>query len=58
MANEMSYKTHDKSTVLYAKKIISIVNDLEKYKNTFNIKDYQFLSTDRMAKEYIDYIKL
>ncbi len=58
MANAMSNKTQDNSTNLYAEKILAMVKDLEQYQKTFNIKDYQFLSTDRMAKEYIDYIKL
>ena len=53
-----SKKIIDKSTKEFAEKIVEVVNNLDYYKNNFNIKDYEFLSSKRMAKEYINYIEL
>lgn len=56
-AEKISKKTKDRSTTEFAKKILDISEKLKEYES-FNASDYEFLSSKRMAKEYIDYIKL
>ena len=58
LAEEMGAKVKDKSTKEFVENILKVANDIDKYKKGFNIKDYEFLSTKRMAQEYIEYIKL
>lgn len=57
VALNMSKKIIDSSTKEFAEKINYLINNLEYYKK-FNFSDYEFLSSKRMAKEYINYIKL
>lgn len=56
-AYKISLKKKDKSTKEFANSILNVSKSLEKYKN-INREEYEFLSTKRMAKEYVDYIKL
>lgn len=58
IATKLSEKVTDCSTPYFAEKICDVANGLEKYQSNFDIKEYEFLSSDRMAKEYIEYIKL
>lgn len=58
MAEKLSLKIKDSSTNEFVEKILSSVNQLDIYKNDFNVKDYDFLSIDRMAEDYINFIKL
>lgn len=58
VANKMSKRIKDKSTNEFVEKVCLVAKDLKKYQSNFNSKEYDFLSTNRMAKEYIDYIKL
>lgn len=58
LATKMSYKKYDNSTELFADKVIDVANNLENYKNNFDLKEFEFLNLERMASEYIDYIKL
>ena len=58
MASKMATKSVDSSTKEFAIKILSVVDNLQYYQKTFNKQDYDFLSSQRMAKEYIDFIKL
>lgn len=55
-AYNMSLKKSDRSTDKFVEAIIIISKNLDKYKN-INRNEYQFLSLERMSKEYIDYIK-
>lgn len=54
----MCKKAVDKSTKEFAQKIIEVTSKLDYFNQNFNQKDYDFLSSKRMAREYIDYIKL
>ena len=56
-AYSMSLKSFDRSTIKFADAILDTIVNLDKFKQ-FNRNDYNFLSLDRMAREYIDYIKL
>ncbi len=58
LAEEMGSKVKDESTKEFVEKILKVANDINKYREGFDIKDYEFLSTKRMAKEYIEYIKI
>ncbi len=55
---EMTKKKVDSSTNEYVRKLEDIVSNLDYYRDesNFNIDDYAFLSMERMAQEYIDYI--
>ena len=57
LASKMSKKVIDSSTKDFAQKIIEITTNLRKYES-FKKTDYAFLSSKRMAKDYIDFIKL
>ena len=56
-AYNMSLKKKDISTQQFANNILEVAKNLDKYKN-IDRNEYQFLSTDRMAQEYIEFIKL
>ena len=56
-AYNMSLKKKDISTQQFANNILEVAKNLDKYKN-IDRNEYQFLSTDRMAREYIEFIKL
>lgn len=58
IASKIAKKRVDSSTKEFAEKILLISKNLEEYKNTFNIKEYEFLSCKRMGKEYIDFVNL
>lgn len=58
LAEEMGAKVRDVSTDEFVEKILKVANNIDKYKDGFNIKDYDFLSTKRMSKEYIEYVNL
>lgn len=59
MASSMGEKVIDSSTEEFINKIQEIINNLDYYKNSnnFNIKDYEFLHINRMASEYVKFIK-
>ena len=54
----MSMKVKDSSTSYFAKEIINVSKNIDKYKRNFEKSDYEFLSTKRMSDDYLDYIKL
>ena len=54
-AQKISYKIKDSSSKKYATEIDNLIKNKHA---KFNVKDFEFLSVKRMAKEYIDYIKL
>lgn len=58
LANKMSMKVKDSSTSYFAKEIINVSENIDKYKRNFEKNDYEFLSTKRMSDDYLDYIKL
>lgn len=58
IASKMAKKSVDSSTKEFAEKILMMTEKIESYQKNFNIKDYEFLSSKRMAKEYINFIKL
>lgn len=57
-AEKMSLKIKDSSTSEFVEKILNVVDKLDTYKNEFNVDDYDFLGIDRMAEDYINFIKL
>lgn len=57
-AMKMSKKVYDKTTNEYVDTILRVIDKLDYYKNNFDKNDYSFLSLERMAKEYIEYIKI
>ena len=58
LASKMSMKVKDSSTSYFAKEIINVSENIDKYKRNFEKSDYEFLSTKRMSDDYLDYIKL
>jgi len=60
IASKMSYKTNNKSTKEFANKILEIAENMDYYKNekNFNVEEFNFLDLSRMAKEYIEFIKI
>lgn len=58
LANKMSMKVKDSSTSYFAKEIINVSENIDKYKRNFEKNDYEFLNTKRMSDDYLDYIKL
>ena len=59
-ALNISKKTVTKSTKEYVKKINESIKNLDYLQEpkNFNKEDYSFLSKERMAKDYIDFIKI
>ena len=58
LAQKMSMKTKDKSTKEFAKEVLGLANNIDEYKKGFEKIDYEFLSTERLSKEYINYVEL
>lgn len=58
IASKMARKIKDASTEEFANKIVEIASNITKYRDNFNIDDYKFLSSKRMAKEYLETIEL
>ncbi len=54
-AYDMSLKKRDKSTKYFVKAIINISQNLDKFDN-IDVKEYAFLSIERMSSEYINYL--
>lgn len=57
-ANKLSRKIIDDSTSEFVDAILKIADNLEDLKSTFDISEYEFLSLEVMAKEYLDFIKI
>lgn len=57
-AMKMCREVYDKTTNKYVDAILKVIDKLDYYKESFNIEEYYFLSLERMAKEYVEYIKI
>lgn len=57
LAHKLSLATTDSSTKEFAASILELASKLGDYKD-FKKEEYEFLSLDRMGKEYIDFIEL
>lgn len=60
IAAKMSYKTQDRSTDEFVKRIINISQNIDFYKkkDNFKVQDYTFLSLERMADKYLKCIEI
>ena len=57
-AYQMTLKSKDVSTKKFAESILNLNDNLDEFRKNIRKSDYFYLSIERMAKEYIDFIKL